>query len=148
MKTLLRGLVILILLISANTLSAQTDNVQRKPMFKKIGERVPAAITELEKAFEAKAGADVSFKFYNLAFSGTIISSVRKFENLYSVVIESKSLNNALLSLSKRINDDKSITYVGRILNQNASDGYELIKNADGTYTFHKILTEELIQDY
>lgn len=148
MKTLQRGLAMLILLTISNLIFAQTSNMQRAPMFRNMGDRVPAALTELEKAFVAKPGTEVSFKFHNLVFSGTVISSVKKFENLRSVIIESKSLNNTLLSLSKRINDDKSITYVGRILNQKASDGYELVKNIDGSYTFHKILTEELIQDY
>lgn len=148
MKTLHKGLAMLILLIISNSLFAQTDNLRRSPMFKDIGDRVPAALTELEKAFVAKPGTEVNFKFRNLAFSGTVISSVKKYENLHSVIIESKSLNNTMLSLSRRINDDKSITYVGRILNQKAADGYELVKNSDGSYTFHKILTEELIQDY
>lgn len=148
MKPLHRGLALLILLTISNSIFAQTDNLKRAPLFRNIGDRVPASLTELEKAFVAKPGTEVSFKFHNLALSGTVISSVKKYENLYSVIIESKSLNNTLLSLSKRINDDKSITYVGRILNQKASDGYELVKNTDGTYTFHKILTEELIQDY
>lgn len=148
MKTLHKGLAMLILLIISNSLFAQTDNLRRSPMFKNIGDRVPAALTELEKAFVAKPGTEVNFKFRNLAFSGTVISSVKKYENLHSVIIESKSLNNTMLSLSRRINDDKSITYVGRILNQKAADGYELVKNSDGSYTFHKILTEELIQDY
>ncbi len=148
MKTLHKGLAMLILLIISDSLFAQTDNLRRSPMFKDIGDRVPAALTELEKAFDAKPGTEVNFKFRNLAFSGTVISSVKKYENLYSVIIESKSLNNTLLSISRRINDDKSITYVGRILNQKAADGYELVKNTDGSYTFHKILTEELIQDY
>ncbi len=148
MKTLHKGLAMLVLLIITNSLFAQTDNLKRSPMFRGVGNRGPAAVSELEKAFAVKPGTDVNFKFHNLAFSGTVVSSVKRFENLYSVIIESKSLNNTLLSVSKRINDDKSITYIGRILNQKASDGYELVKNTDGTYTFHKILTEELIQDY
>lgn len=148
MKTLLKGLAMLILLYSANSLCAQTSNTQRTLMFKSVGDRVPAAITELEKAFSAKSGTEVHFKFQNFAFTGTIISSVKKYENLYSTTIEITSMKNTLLSLSKRINDDLTITYVGRILNDKASDGYELIKNTDGTYTFHKILSEELIQDY
>ena len=148
MKTLLKGLAMLILLFSSYSICAQSSNTLRTPMFKSAGERIPAAISELEKAFSAKNGTEVSFKFKNFAFTGIVISSVKKYDNLYSATIEIPSMKNTLLSISKRINDDRTITYVGRMINDKSTDGYELIKNTDGSYTFHKILTEDLIQDY
>jgi len=57
-------------------------------------------------------------------------------------------LQNTLLSISKRINDDNTITYVGRIINEKYADGYELKKDNNGNYSFNKIRTEELIQDF
>ncbi len=50
-------------------------------------------------------------------------------------------LQNALLSISRRINDDNSVTYVGRIINEKYADGYELIKDNSGNYSFTKIKT-------
>ena len=148
MKSLHTGIALLFFLIISVPLSAQTSTLSRKPIFKSASDRLPTAVSELNKAFLAKEGSDVSFKFHNLAFSGKVVSSAMKYGKLQSVVIESSSMKNTLLSLSKRVNDDKTITYTGRILNQGASDGYELIRNQDGTYTFQKILTEDLIQDY
>ena len=57
-------------------------------------------------------------------------------------------MQNSLFSISKRINDDNTITYVGRIINEKYADGYELKKDNYGNYTFNKIKTEELIQDF
>ena len=64
------------------------------------------------------------------------------------MLVKSPSFNNALLCLSKRINDDNSITYVGRIINEKYADGYALVKDNAGNYSFTKIKTEDLIQDF
>lgn len=127
---------------------AQVVSSSRPQLFRTVSDRLPTAITELDKAFTAPEGTSVKFKFYNLAFSGTVTSSIKRYDNLYSVIIKSSSLDNTLLSISKRINEDKTITYVARILNENYADGYELIKANDGSYAFNKIKTEALIQDY
>lgn len=148
MKTLLKGMAMLLLMLSTNALLAQNPAMKKQPIFKSTADRLPATTAQLEQAFAAKEGSDVNFQFRDLKFTGTIVSTIKRYENLYSVIIRSKGADNTLLSLSKRINDDKTITYVGRILNHSSSDGYELNQNADGTYTFHKIQTEELIQDY
>lgn len=126
---------------------SQNNNTGKRPMFGSLSDRIPAALSELEKTFSAKPGQAVDYSFRNMQFRGTVISSVKRYENLYSAVIRNDA-NGTLLSISKRINDDKSITYVGRIINNKATDGFELKKNADDTYTFHKIQMEELIQDY
>ncbi|MBN9352292.1 MAG: hypothetical protein J0H55_16555 [Chitinophagaceae bacterium] len=148
MKPLHFGTALLFLLIITLSATAQNHGAERQPIFKNSADRLPTAITELDKAFNLKEGTSVSFKFYNMAFSGTVVSAADKHGRIKSVVIESSSLKNTILSLSKITNDDKTITYTGRILNQGASDGYELTKNQDGTYTFHKIRTDDLIQDY
>jgi len=53
-----------------------------------------------------------------------------------------------LLSISRRIDDDNTVTYVGRILNENSTDGYQLVKDKSGKYSFNKIKTADLIQDF
>lgn len=147
MKTLLPGLAVLLLLINTNPLRAQVYPVKKQQIFKNASDRVPVAIAELEKAFKAKEGTNLTFQFRGLELKGTLLSSVKRYENLYSVIVKSSS-DDTLLSFSKRINDDLSVTYIGRILNDHSSDGYELKKNTDGSYTFHKIQTEDLIQDF
>ena len=50
--------------------------------------------------------------------------------------------------MKKRINPDKSISYIGRIINQKYADGFELRENTDGTYAMNKIKTDALIEDF
>lgn len=148
MKTLRKLIAFCFLITTVMAANAQTTTMQRQPMFKNSAEKLPAAITELDKAFTAAEGTELNFKFHNFSFSGIVQRNIKRYDNLTSVIIKSTSLKNTLLSLSKRINDDQSVTYIGRILSDHASDGYELIKNADGSYVFHKISTDDLIQDY
>lgn len=127
---------------------AQIKHDSRQAIFRSASDRLPAKISELDKAFTSPAGTEVNLRFHNLSFSGTVISSVKRYENLYSVIIKAPELDNSLLSISKRINDDKSVTYIGRILNEKYADAYELVRNDDGTYLFQKLKTDALIQDY
>lgn len=148
MKILLRGICALILMLLAFSAAAQIVTDSRQPMFRSMSDRLPASLYELDKAFTAPVGSVVHLRFYKLAFEGKVISSVQKFHNLHSVIIKSPALNNTLLSLSKRTNPDKTITYTGRILNEQYADAYELTRDEDGSYVFEKIQTADLIQDY
>lgn len=147
MKPLLTGIMAMLLLCITATVSAQQHNAEKRAVFQSNSDRIPVAVAQLEKAFEAKEGTEIKLQFREMSFEGTVISSVKKYENLHSVIVKNNR-TNTLISFSKRLNEDKTITYVGRILNDSSTDGYELTKNADGTYTFHKIQTEDLIQDH
>ena len=65
---------------------------------------------------------------------------------MQSAIIRSPVFNNAIFHISKRTNPDNSITYVGRIINQNYFDGYELKIDAFGNYHLIKIETDNVIQ--
>ena len=52
-----------------------------------------------------------------------------------------------MFAVSKRINDDNSVTYVGRIVNDKYSDGYELKVDSAGNYFLNKINMNEILQD-
>lgn len=149
MKTIRPALALWIILCFTITSNAQIVSSSKPYLFSNSSASFQAKTTELDKVFNAKAGSSVQLNFAsNFTFTGTVLSSVQRYGKLSSVVIKSPSLHNALLSVSKRINDDNSVTYVGRLLNEAYADGYELKKSSDGNYTFHKIKTEYLIQDY
>ncbi|MEP6583322.1 MAG: hypothetical protein ABJA90_03605 [Ginsengibacter sp.] len=132
-----------------SALEAQTASSSKPLLFNKSAASFVATISELDKAFGVKEGSLIQLNFANnFTFTGTVLSSVQRYGKLSSTIIKSPLLHNALLSVSKRINDDNSITYVGRIINESYGDGYELKKDSNGTYTFNKIKTEDLIQDY
>ncbi|HEY5405592.1 MAG TPA: hypothetical protein VIJ92_00830 [Ginsengibacter sp.] len=128
---------------------AQVTSSSRPTLFTSFSTNIPASVAELDKAFTAAPGSSIQFNFSNkLPFSGIVLSSVQRYSNLSSVIIKSALLQNALLSISRRINDDNTITYVGRIINEKYADGYELIKDNTGNYSFNKIKTQDLIQDF
>ncbi len=151
MKHMNKVLVLCIVILLSCTAKAQiytSSRQNRQNQFSKLSEKLPTASAELDKAFLAPEGTKLHLNFSNFSFTGIVTSSIKRYDNLYSVVIKSSSLDNTLFSVSKRINDDKTITYVGRIINENYADGYELRKESDGTYALNKIKTETLIEDY
>ena len=148
MKNMYKVLVLCIITMSIYTAKAQNSTSVRRNQFSKFSEKLPTALSELDKAFLAPEGSKIQLNFSNFSFSGIITSSVKRYDNLYSVVVKSSSLDNTLFSISKRINEDQSISYVGRVINEKYADGYELRKESNGTYSLNKVETQELIQDY
>ena len=148
MKTIKKIIVLFVVLCNFFTSHAQVLTSSKPYLFTGSASSVPATIQELDKAFVAKEGSSIQLSFSNFTFTGIILSSVQRYNKLSSIIIKSPSLHNTLLALSKRINDDNSITYIGRIINEAYADGYELKKISEKNYTFNKIKTEDLLQDY
>jgi hypothetical protein len=147
MKIVHKMLALCLILITSYSLQAQVLTSNRRNYFNKYSEKLPAATSELEKAFTTAEGGKVKLDFGDFAFNGVVTSSIKRYDNLYSVIIKAPGLNNTMLSISKRINDDKTVSYVGRIINENYADGFELRKENSG-YAMNKIRTDALIEDY
>jgi len=146
MKTLTKASVLLILLVI--TYSSQAQKAYELPkLFNGVGNKISYPKTELEKIFTKSKGCNIHISLPgNFTFTGTILSSVQRYKNLKSFIIKSDVLGT-MFSVSERINDDNSITYVGRIVNDKYSDGYELKVDAAGNYFLNKINMNELLQD-
>ncbi len=147
MKIILKMMALCLILMTSYSLHAQVLTSHRQNYFNKYSERLPAATGELDKAFSTPEGGKVKLNFGDFAFNGVVTSSIKRYDNLYSVIIKAPGLNNTMLCVSKRINDDKTVSYVGRIINENYADGYELRKENSG-YAMNKIRTDALIEDY
>jgi len=137
----------MIILFSYNG-HAQILTSNRQNYFDKYAAKLATPESELSKAFNVPEGGKVKIDFGNFSFNGIVTSSIKRYDNLYTVIVKSPDLNNTLLAISKRINDDKTITYVGRIINDKYADGYELKKESNGSYAMHKIKTDALVEDY
>jgi len=148
MKIFYQWCVISLLLILTFSLKAQVHTSPRSALFGRYANKLPTKPSELDKAFYSPVGTEIKFNFSNLDFTGIITSIVNRSKNLSSVIIKSASLNNSVFSISKKINVDKTVTYIGRIINEKYADGYEIIKDSTGNYTFNKIKTESILQDY
>ena len=149
MKTMFKLIALCLLMCITYFAKAQVNNSSRPDLFNSYSAIIPASVSELDKAFALGKASSIQLNFSDkLFFAGTVLSSVKRYNNLFSVIIKSTLLQNSILSISKRINDDNTITYVGRIINEKYADGYVLEQDKSGSYSFNKIRTADLIQDY
>jgi hypothetical protein len=136
-----------IVLMFSYTIQAQVTSI-RENYFNRYSEKLPAATTDLDKIFKTAEGSKIKINFGDFTFNGIVTSSIKRYDNLYSVIVKAPGLNNTLLAISKRINDDQTISYVGRIINEKYADGFELRQENNGGYAMNKIRTDALIEDY
>ncbi|MEO6704959.1 MAG: hypothetical protein ABI297_03445 [Ginsengibacter sp.] len=147
MKRFYKLVVLCLVIMTYFTTQGQIVTSNRQAYFNKYAEKLPTPESELEKAFTTPEGRKININFADFSFNGIVTSSVKRYDNLYSVIVKATGLNNTLFSVSKIINADKSISYVGRIINENYADGYQLRKD-NGRYDMNKIRTDALIEDY
>jgi len=148
MKTFTKTCMLLILLVITGSSKAQKIN-SRPKLFTRVENKISYPKADLEKIFAKTKGSKLQISLPgNFNFSGTVVSSVQRYPNLKSFLIKSDVLNGTIFAISRRINDDSSVTYVGRIVNEKYSDGYELKQDSTGNYFLNKINMDEVLQDH
>ena len=148
MKRIYKAVVLFTLLLSFNNIKAQEVAERRPQIFAAFADKINFPKAELEKIFNTPEGSSVKLSLgTNVGFSGLIVSSLQKYDNLKSVIVRLNNLDNTVLGISKRTNDDKSISYIGRIVNTKYADAFELKTDATENYFINKTKTADLIQD-
>jgi hypothetical protein len=148
MKSLTATVLTLLLIITGTAAFSQKAAASKPALFTAFPNVINCNAAELSRVFSAAANQTVNLSLAgNFSFTGTVTSNVVKYSNLQSVVIKSPVFSNAIFHLSKRTNPDNSITYVGRIINQDYNDGYELKQDVSGNYQLRKIETDRVIQN-
>ena len=104
-------------MMCTNTSRVQVQNNTRTELLRNASQRVIAKVKELDKAFSATTGTLIKLQFKNFYFESTLASSVKRYDNLHTVLINSSAFDNSLFTISKIINEDKAICYTGRIIN-------------------------------
>jgi hypothetical protein len=137
------------LLLSVITITGFSQTNTTKPsQFNAFPAVINCSQTELGRIFNTPAGQQISVAFSdNFTFSGTLTSNIVKYANLQTVVIKSPTYSNTIFSVSKITNGDGTIGYIGRIINKNYFDGFELKQDLAGNYQLVKIETDRVIQD-
>lgn len=121
--------------------------VAKTKVFSQFPETVDISRSQLSKALTAEEGATVTLHFSSdLVITGTVVANVQKYDNLQSMVIKSEAFANALFHLSKVTNKDNTVIYLGRILSEDAADGYEIKSETAGIYQLKKVLLETIYQ--
>ncbi|HEY5464710.1 MAG TPA: hypothetical protein VIJ95_15715 [Hanamia sp.] len=148
MKIMYKVMALCIVITCSFAAQAQILSSNRQNYFNRYSNKLPTSVTELDKAFTTPEGSKVKINFADFSFNGIVTSSIKRCDSLYSVIVQSPGLDNTILSISRRINSDNSVLYIGRIINQKYADGFELSRGSDGAYAMNKIKTVSLIEDY
>ncbi len=137
------------LLLSFIVTTGFCQNNNPKPkQFSSLPDIINCSEQELSKVFTATPGQSISIAFSNnFTFTGNVTSNLSKYANLQTAVIVSPDYFNTIFSVSKITNADGSNAYIGRIINKNYFDGFELKRNTAGAYQLKKIETDRVIQD-
>ena len=148
MKRIYKAAVLFTLLISFNNVKAQVVTETRPQLFSAFAKTIHFPKTELEKIFTTSEGRTIKLSLGdNVGLTGVITSSIQPYHNLQSVIIKLNNLDNTVFGISKRTNDDNSITYIGRMINTKYADAFELKTDANGNYFINKRNTADLIED-
>ncbi len=140
---------LLFLLLCLTTVAGYSQiKADKAKLFARYPETIGLSKNILQNTLNANEGEEVVISFStDFHFKGIVMSNIKKYDNLQSVMIKSAAFGNAIFQLSKITNQDKSITYAGRIINADAADGYQIKKDKDDNYSFVKFETNKILQD-
>lgn len=118
----------------------------------KVFDNLPASITIseslLQSFFSLSPNQETTLDFgSSFTFPCKVLSKQAKFNNLQTVIVKSPSFGNAIFQVSRITNDDNSISFVGRIMNEKAFDGFAIKKDSDGTYKLEKFETGKILDE-
>lgn len=136
----------LLMVLLCLTSAVSFSQVAKTEIFSQFPETINISKSELSQSLIMPEGAALTLHFADLIISGKVISNVQKYDNLQSMVIKADNFANALFHLSKVTNKDNTITYIGRILSDDAADGYEVQTDLAGNYKLKKVLQENILQ--
>ena len=79
-------------------------------------------------------------------FPCRVLSNEIRYSNLQTIILKSASFDDAIFQISRIVNDDRSLTYTGRIINSRAFDGFVIKKDAAGIYQLEKFETDQVLE--
>jgi hypothetical protein len=148
MLSVKRSMLLSMLCLSVAAVHAQENKTAPVAVFNHLSQSIQLSEATLSAAMQMSKGQELTVAFsQEFIFPGSMISNENVYENLQTVIIKSSAYNNALFQLSKQVNTNNSISYVGRIFNPGGADGYELKRAEDGSYYFQKFQTAAILQD-
>ncbi|MBC7866076.1 MAG: hypothetical protein H7X88_00965 [Gloeobacteraceae cyanobacterium ES-bin-316] len=148
MLSLKRTMLLFVLCLTTAAVTAQQKNTDRSPSFANFSATIQLSENTLSNALSLSKGQEALLNLGNdFIFPGTVLSNENVFHNLQTIIIRSSAYNNAVLQISRQLNEDKSISYAGRIFGNGSADGYELKKSSDGNYILQKFETGKILQD-
>jgi hypothetical protein len=125
--------------------AAVSSNTSAQKMFDALPETAKFLPSVVEGIFNLNPGSAVDVKFTKgFHVTGVIKSNKKVYDNLQTVVIESSNYK-ANLFISKTVDQDNKIKYVGRMLGRGFQDGIELNMDNAGNNIIKKINLKDMI---
>ena len=149
MKTIIKTLFVLALSTIVTTSFAQKKKAVQKSIFTEFPGNIEISKNTLRNTLIAKPGQSVNVPFNDkFNFSGKVVSNEMKYSDLQSMIIRSDKYPNTLFQLS-RITDktDGKVSYVGRIINNEALEVYEIKNYMADNYSLQRIDLDRILQD-
>lgn len=146
MKTIKTGIICLAGIVACLSALAQTPPVREpdynKPLlFQQLPQQMICNMQNLLNLFESETGTGSAVNFNiaeNFNFRGIVTSTAIKDNGkISSVVIRSSNYEGAVLSFSRLIREDGTISFTGRIISLQHGDGFEII-HVNGNYILNK----------
>jgi hypothetical protein len=148
MKTLTKAVLVLFISASSFASFAQKVDASKKSVFNNFPGAVDISTAMLKNSFVTKSGQAIAIPFNEkFVFKGKVLSNEIKYSNLQSMIIKSENAGNVVFQLSKITNKDNSISYVGRIINTEALEVYEIKNDMANNYRLQKIDLDKILQD-
>jgi hypothetical protein len=121
------------------------SSAKAQKMFDALPETAKFLPSVVEGIFNLNPGSAVDVKFtQGFHVTGVIKSNKKVYDNLQTVVIESSNYK-ANLFISKTVDQDNKVKYVGRMLGRGFQDGIELNIDNAGNNIIKKINLKDMI---
>ena len=148
MKTLKQIIFVLFIGLCTTSAQAQKSKDVKKSLFTEFPGSIEISKNTLTNTLVSTPGQLVSIPFNEkFIFTGKVLSNEMKYADLQTMVIKSEEFPNTLFQLSKILNKDNSISYVGRIMNNEALEVYEIKNYLADNYRLQKIDLDKILQD-
>ena len=125
--------------------TAMFNNARAQKMFDSLPETAKFLPSVVEGIFNLNPGSAVDVKFtQGFHVTGVIKSNKKVYDNLQTIIIESSNYK-ANLFISKTIDQNNKVKYVGRMLGRGFQDGIELNIDNAGNNIIKKINLKDMI---
>lgn len=120
--------------------------VQAQKLFDAVPEKASFLPQVVEAVFALNPGAAVDLKFtQGFRVTGIVKSNQKVYDNLQTVMIESSNYKSAKLYISKTVDNNNQVKYVGRMIGRGYEDGIEIKTDNTGNNIIKKISLKDMI---
>ena len=146
MKNFKKILPFVLLIVLTVDCFAQNNHPSKTALFDALPKTINCTSVDLNKFFSIAPNQQTIHTSVSdqLNIDGAILSNTFRYKRLHSIVIRLSGYNDAIFSISKRMDENNLAIFMGHIIHQNSTDGYELKKTGDNLYQFIKASAEAM----